>query len=230
MDLAEAKGRFDRAMGYCDDIVAVHKKSGGAKKGLRTLEPALNRAVVVMAAAAWQTVIQDFTTSALDHANPPGSGGVGMLLRGQVVQAVAGFSTPDSAKSRALLRLVDFDPYPHWTWKQMGGQGVGSVTITPSHAARMIDDWLRLRHDIAHGHPRLSVVDVLESVRGEVKTWRAAHPAATHQNALDHLKNNPAFEPSLRLSDATRCVAYFRRLATLTAKALVNEGVGPDVW
>lgn len=112
----------------------------------------------------------------------------------------------------------------------MGGQGVGSITITPARAAEMTDDWLRLRHDIAHGNARLSVVDVLESVRLRVKTWQVTHLAASHGDAINHLRSSASFEPSLRLVDAERCVTHFRRLARLTAKGLVAAGVGPDVW
>ncbi len=230
MDLQDARDRFERAMGHCDAIAQVHKTHGGGSQGFRSLEPSLNRAIVVLAVAAWQTAVQDLTRAALDHSHPAGGSGIGALLRGQVLQAVGGFSTPDSQKSRSLLKLVDFDPYPLWTWSQMGGQGVGSIIVTPARAAETIDDWLRLRHDIAHGHARLSVVDVLESVRQKAKTWQAAHPAASHRDALNHLKSLTAFEPSLRLVDAQRCVTHFRRLARLTAKGLAATGVGPDAW
>lgn len=230
MDLETAKVQFDRAMRHCDNVMTVHTDHGGGGRGFRTLEPSLNRAVVVMAVAAWQSVVQDFTEAALDFAQPPGGTGVGLLLRGRVLQEIGGFSTPDATKSRDLMKLVDFDPYPTWTWRQSGGQGVGSVTITPAQAAGQINAWLRLRHDIAHGHPRLSVVEVLENVRVELKTWKAAHPAATHKDALDHLRHDAGFIPALRLTDARRCVALFRRLASLTGKGLAKAGVGPDCW
>jgi hypothetical protein len=230
MDLQQARDRFERAMGHCDAIVQVHQQHGGGGQGFRSLEPSLNRAIVVLAVAAWQGVVQDLAIAALDHTQPAGGGGVGTLLRGQVVQAVAGFSTPDAQRSRALLRLVDFDPYPAWTWTQMGGRGVGAITISPAEAAEMTDDWLRLRHDIAHGHARLSVVGVLESVRLEVRAWRAQHPTASHRDAINYLKSSPAFSPSLRLVDARRCITHFRRMARLTAQGLAATGVGPNAW
>lgn len=230
MDLQEARDRFERAMGHCDSIVQVHRQHGGGGQGFRALEPSLNRAVVVLAVAAWQTAVQDLTIAALDHVQPAGGTGVGPLLRGQVLQAVGGFSTPDAQKSRALMKLVDFDPYPLWTWSQMGGQGVGSIMITPSRAAETTDAWLRLRHDIAHGHASLSVVDVLESVRLAVKDWRGTHPAASHADAINHLKSSATFESTLRLVDAERCVVHFRRMARLTAVGLQSTGVGPQVW
>jgi hypothetical protein len=230
MDMAEAKSRFDRAMGYCDDIVAVHQKSGGTKQGLRTLEPSLNRAVVVLAVAAWQTAVQDFTLAALDHLHPASGGGVGKLIRGQINGQVGLFSTPDAAKSRALLLTVDFDPRPFWSWLQPGGKGVGTVKVTASSAEKQMNDWLRLRHDIAHGHPKLTALDVLESVRQAATAWLATHPNATLKDALNHLEHDPAFDPTLRLKDAKRCVSLFRRLTTLTAKGLIAPGVGPSVW
>ncbi len=229
MDLAQAKARFDRAMSHCDAIIQVHQNHGGGKQGLRTLEPSLNRAVVVLAVASWQTAIQDLTEAALDHAVAPNTGGVGSLLRGRVRQEIGGFSTPSSLNSRSLMRLVDFDPFPLWTWMQMGGQGVGTMTVTPSLAAQMTDDWLRLRHDIAHGEPQMTVVWVLESVREAAKPWLATHVAHGQSDVINHLKGQ-GFSPSLRLNDAQRCVRHFRRMARLTAKGLVAVGLGPDAW
>lgn len=230
MDLQEAKTRFDRAMGHCGAIVTIHRQHGGGAQGFRALEPSLNRAVVVLAVAAWQAALEDLTLSALDHAHPAGVPGVGALLRGYVVSEVNRFSTPNSDNSRALMKLVDFDPYPLWTWRQMGGQGVGAITVNPSRAAQMTDSWLRLRHDISHGHPNLTVVDVLENVREAAKGWLASHPAANQADAINHLKTDPGFRPSLRLVDADRCVTHFQRLARLTAKGLAATGLGPDVW
>ena len=94
----------------------------------------------------------------------------------------------------------------------------------------MTDSWLRLRHSIAHGHPKLSVEDVLESVRSAIDTWRAAHPAASHGDAMNHFKAQQNFDPRLRLTDAKRCVVRFRRLARLTAQNLAMTAVGPNVW
>lgn len=230
MDIQEARARFDRGMGHCDAIIKVHRQHGGGAQGFRTLEPSLNRAVVVLAVAAWQAALQDLTLSALDHAQPTGMHGVGALLRGHVASEISRFSTPNSDKSRALMKLVDYDPYPLWTWRQMGGQGVGVITVSPARAAQMTDSWLRLRHDIAHGHPTLSVVDVLESVREAIKTWLADHPAANHVDAINYLKTDASFHPSLRLVDADRCVTHFRRLARLTAQGLAATGLGPNVW
>lgn len=230
MDLEEAKARFDRAMDHCDAIIKVHRQHGGGEQGFRALEPSLNRAVVVLAVAAWQAAVQDLTLSALDHAQPPGGPGVGALLRGHVVSEIGRFNTPNSGNSRALMKLIDFDPYPAWTWRQMGGQGVGTITVSPARAAQITDSWLRLRHDIAHGHPKLSVVDVLESVREAVKTWLSGHPAANQADAINHFKTDASFNPSLRLVDADRCVTHFRRLARLTAQELSATGVGPNVW
>jgi hypothetical protein len=228
MDLAEAKTRFERAMGYCDDIIAVHQGHGGGKRGLRTKETSLNRAVVVLAVAAWQSVVQDLTMAALDHAQPKGAMGPSSLLRGQVDKEIGAFSTPNSSNTRSLLKLVDYDPYLRWTWTQKGGQGRPAFTVTSQTAEVRTDGWLRLRHDIAHGHQSLSVVEVLQDVRQQADSWMTADHNRKWKDAINHLKSKQ-YEPSLRLVDAKNCVAHFRRLAQLTAEGLIALGV-PGAW
>jgi hypothetical protein len=227
MDLKEAEVRFETAIGYCDAIVVVHGNYGKGKRGRRKVELPLNRAIVVLAVAAWQTVVQDLTTAALDHSCPEGTGGVGNLLRGQVVQQVAGFATPNAENSRNLMKLVDFDPFPCWTWAQAGGAGAIANVIRPHQAAERLNDWLKLRHSIAHGHPKLPVSMRLEHVRSHVNTWLATHPASKTKDALNHFKDQDAFEPGLRLKDAMACIRLVRRLAKLTARGLQTTGVGP---
>ncbi|MBK7583803.1 MAG: hypothetical protein IPI67_26870 [Myxococcales bacterium] len=142
------------------------------------------------------------------------------------------FSTPNAENSRNLLKLVDFDPFHAWTWTQHQGRGLGMMTIRPADAAEKIRDWLRLRHDIAHGHAKLTVVGVLEDVRQRAQRWLRSHRGADRQAAMNHLKNLPEYSPSLRLKDAESCVRTFRRLARLTALGLAAAtGAGPaNAW
>jgi hypothetical protein len=60
-----------------------------------------------------------------------------------------------------------------------------------------LDEWLKVRHAIAHGHDELPVVAALESVR------------------LDGATSNP----TIRLTDAEQCVSFTRRLVSLTSTA-----------
>ena len=153
MDLPEARERFDRAIQHCDDIVKVHSQHGGGRRGFRTLEPSLNRAVVVMAVAAWQTAVQDLTEAALDYWQPEATAtGLARLLRGQVRKAIGDLNTPSCQNSRSMMQLLDFDPRPYWTWTKAGGKGVGRVVVRAIDAENATRDWLSLRHDIARGH------------------------------------------------------------------------------
>lgn len=205
MDLDEASDRFKVAIRHCDNLVSVHNSSGGSDRGRRDEETSINRAVVVLTIAAWQAAVQDMVGAALD-AGIPGTGSTMSpqtysVLQGPMRQQVISFSTPDAAKTHRLFAGVGFDSRPLWTWTQNGGQGVGMVVVTPPKAEKMMGDWLRLRHDIAHGQDHLSPVPVLKAVREKPNP-----PAGWH--------------PGIRLVDAKACMAFFRRICRLTAIGL----------
>ena len=105
-------------------------------------------------------------------------------------ESINAFSTPNSQNVRNLMSCLDFDPFPYWTWSQMGGRGIGSVTIPSNEAASRTDQWVKLRHDIAHGEPRLSAIDLLESVKFAVAKWQSTHPKASHSDALNAVRND----------------------------------------
>lgn len=203
MDLNDARANFDRATQHCDNLIKVHRGHGGPAQGRRAEETSLNRAVIVITAASWQAFIQDETLAALDLSAPVAPGGLSAAtyagLRRHVEAAVNLFATPNSHNARTLLQGVGFDPRPHWKWKQANGPG-GAVTWTPAMAGDRIDEWLKVRHAIAHGHAQLPAVDALQVVR----LAGGAPPAS----------------PSLRLVDAEQCLAFFRRVAKLTEAAL----------
>jgi hypothetical protein len=121
---------------------------------------------------------------------------------------VGAFATPNAQNCRKLLIGAGFDPRPHWTWVQHGGQGRGMITLSPADADTRMNEWLQVRHAIAHGHAHLPQVAALQAVR---------------QNP-----GNPPEDPTLRLVDAEQCLAFFRRLGRLTGNALAGHlGVDP---
>lgn len=215
MDLQEAVDNFRRATQHCDNVVAVHRGYGGDQRGRRAEEMSLNRAVIVLAVASWQAVIQDYTRACLDLSAPVAGSSITpatfALIAGRVRREIADFSTPNAENTRRLLMGAGFDPRAFWTWTQRAGRGRGVETWRPVDADLRINEWLRVRHAIAHGHAQLPQVDALQSVR--------LQPAA------------PPADPSLRLSDAERCLAFFRRLARLTSTALAAHlAVTPPSW
>lgn len=212
MDLVEASENFARATQHCDNLIKVHRGHGGPGAGRRAEEVSLNRAVIVLSVASWQTVIQDFTLAAVELSAPaPGdavSAATYAALTGHVKQQIGDFATPNAEKVRKLMLGAGFDPRPHWTWQQSAGQGVGVVTWTPVMVDARINEWLKVRHAIAHGHLRLPQVTALAAVR--------LAPGA------------PPVDPALRLVDAERCLAFFRRLTKLTGSGLAGHlGVPP---
>ena len=207
MDLTEATENFARATQHCDNLIAVHRGYGGPGRGRRAEEVSLNRAVIVLAVASWQTVIQDLTSAALELSAPSPGGSISSstyaALTGHVKQQVGALATPNAENVRNLMVGAGFDPRPSWTWVQRGGRGSGMVTWTPAMAADRINAWLRVRHAIAHGHPVLPQVAALQDVR--------LNPV-----------NTPT-DPAIRLVDAEQCLAFFRRLARLTVSSLASH-------
>ena len=208
MDLQLAVDNFDRALIHCDNLIAVHRGYGGGGAGRRFREVSLDRAVVVLAIAAWQAAIQDLTAATIDTAAPPTGAATYHALLGHVRKGISDFATPTAQNTRRLMLGAGFDPRPHWTYSSAGGQGRQRVTWTPSMVDTRLDEWLKVRHAIAHGHEELPLVDALEAVR----------------------LNGATTNVTLRLTDAEQCVAFVSRLARLTTLGLARHlGVSVNV-
>lgn len=212
MDLPEAARRFSVAMSYCIDVIAVHRRAGNGGRGRRTDEVSLNRAVVVMAVGAWQVAVENLTLTGLDLAATHSASVYGSNVQpyvGLVKGAIGRFSTPNSTKSRELLLNVGFDPSSAWAGYSQPGPASGR------RLQDVLDDWLKIRHAIAHANAPLPAVDVLQYVRDYRKKQLAAGvPQASFLNPRD---------PRLRLVDAELCVAFVRRIATVTGDAFAAQ-------
>ncbi len=127
--------------------------------------------------------------------------------------AIEKFSTPGVDQTRTLLGRAGFDPRPSWTWNQRGGRGRGLSVVEPAHVSKVIDQWLRIRHDIAHGHSTFHPLPVLTAVRDPRSSAKVRQA------------------PNLRLDDAIDCMAFFRSIVRLTAQyAAAHIGVVPPKW
>ncbi len=90
------------------------------------------------------------------------------LLNARMGNAIHRFSTPNAENTQALLIGVGYDPWPDWAWTTRRGQGV-----TPPEARATLNEWLAVRHAIAHGGPGLPSVAVLRKPDGSARLWRA---------------------------------------------------------
>jgi hypothetical protein len=221
VDVQTAVDNFDSAMQHCDNLIAVHRAAGDGGRGRRTAETSVNRGTIVMAVAAWQAFIQDVAHALRDDAMVELEAvPAARLLVGAMRQwkadfdaAVEKFSTPGPDQTCSLLKRAGFDPRRSWTWTQKGGRGTGQQLVEPKHVSSVIEQWLRVRHDVAHGHATIHSLPVLTAVRDPASS--ASAKAA----------------PTLRLTDAIDCVGFFRSVARLTADAAAAHlGTASPTW
>ena len=210
MDLQSMASNFMRGMGGCDDLEKVHGQSGGSAPGRRWHENSINPAIVVLAIAAWQALVQDMAAVCVEAARPDGDSPLSLstyhLLAGNVKGEIDRFSTPNAQNSRRLLQLAGFDPRPCWTWRA----GRSGEFVGPADVEAELDQWLKIRHAVAHGDPKLP----------EVPSKKAS---ATNGRSDS--------ERTLRLTDARRCMKFVRRLAKSTGDGLaVHLGVEKVAW
>jgi hypothetical protein len=218
MKLTEAVANFARATRHCDNLIAVHRGHGGGAQGRRDKETSINRAVVVLTVASWQAIVQDLAKVCIALGQPaaasPLSPGSYALLCGRLNKEIGDFSTPNAENTRRLLLAAGVDPRADWRWTQHGGRGAGMISFAPHNVENRMNDWLKVRHAIAHGHAALPAVAALQSVR----------------QAQAQGKPTPA-DPSLRLVDAEACLNFFRQVAGLTTTSIASfHGLPTTVW
>jgi hypothetical protein len=183
-----ARDEFDAAMVDSQNLIDIHR-SLNPSRGRRFREVTINRAVVVLTVAAWQAFVEDLAVAILRTVEPPAGDPTrsAWVLVNALTRGAAGrYNTPNVFNTRSLLASVGFDPEPSWSW------GFGHGRSGPSDVARRIDQWLEVRHSIAHGG-ELPQVGVLSRTSGG--------------------------EPTLRLVDAERCRDLFVRAAHASAAA-----------
>lgn len=202
VDIQQAVDQFNNALNHCDNLVAVHRGHGGVNRGRRYQEVSIDRAVIVLAVAAWQAAVQDLTTALLDTARPTGPTPIDVArynaLTGFARKAISDFATPNAENTQRLMVSAGFDPKPLWTYTIAGGQGRPRTTWTPHMVSVRLNEWLKIRHALAHGHEELPVNQALYSVRN----------AGVTSN------------PTLVLKDAEACIAFLNRLVSLTSAGL----------
>lgn len=191
--VADAEREFIEAMADSENLIAIHRELNQGP-GRRTREMSLNRAIVVLSVAAWQAYVQDLTAEALRAFDvPAGQHGraVFLAVRADVKNAAHNFSTPNADNTRNLLLRLGFDPWSAWTWQE------GPQHVSANRARERMDQWLRVRHAIAHGHDELPDVPVLPAL--------------------------PSGHRTLRRDTAEACMNFFTRVVHVTTACAASE-------
>lgn len=186
----QARRDFATAMKDPHNLIRTHQGQN-PNRGRRWHEVTLNRAVVVLVVAAWQAYVVDTTRGILETIAPPaGDPGIPLyrVVKAATRNAVRRFNTPDSRNSLDLFHTVGFDPEPNWRVTV----GTPARSLRPHEVRERVEQWLQVRHTIAHGAqlPELPIVSG--------RTQRG---------------------PSLHRRDAEACIEFFEALVDATANA-----------
>jgi hypothetical protein len=192
--IEDAAAEFDRAMSDPRNLVASHRALNPGV-GRRFREMSINRAVIVLTVAAWQSFVEDLAGEIIDELRPP-DGDPGLpryrVMRADTTFAIHHLSTPNAEKTRDLLLRAGFNPWPHWGWD-------GRWPMTSFEVRERMNQWLRVRHAIAHGDPELPPESMLP--------------------------RTPSGTTTLTLDDAEACIRFFTRVVAQTTEAALAEFV-----
>ena len=161
---------FDSLLGTVDQLIDIHGRLQQGR-GRRHQQDAIHRAGVVLTVAAWQAYIEkvigegfsrldDKVTAPLNGVDPPPWAVGGIRLRGAMIKKrIADFNTPNSENVRRLfVEAFDFNPWPYWTWH------VARRDWNSAMVRDRTNEWLRIRHSIAHG---FELPDDLDWIQGD---------------------------------------------------------------
>lgn len=222
----DAANHYRIGIGHAHNVVQAHRASGGPKAGPRFTEVSLNRAIVLMAIASWQALVEDLVYASFPYTS--GASNTGRISKYQ--HEVKAFSTPDADRTRRLIsaNLNGFDVFPHWTWSSHGGQGLGYIETPPHEAAARLQAWMRIRHAVAHGardlYTRFSEPFAVERTDGVEEQY----PDIRGFASKNYRQGGRA---TLSLTDARQCLTFINNLAHVTGTALTSHfGAAPVVW
>jgi len=181
---------FDEAMADPHNLISMHEHSRKGQ-GRRHRETTLNRAAVFLSVAAWQAYVADTARAILaDIAIPSGQRGCQeyLVVKSLTSGSLGRFNTPNAYNSLGLLSNVGFDPKPSWSFTLLSPKR----PYGPAEVEDEIDEWLAVRHAIAHG-ARLPAKKVLH---GGTKAG-----------------------PTIHKRDAEWCIDFFEHVVVATATA-----------
>jgi hypothetical protein len=149
---------FAELMASVDQLIAIHARIQSGR-GRRHRQEAIHRAGVVLTVAAWQAYVEKIALEALakieakiqvdddGSPTPPWARASFKFRKPAVTKSVGDLNTPNSQN---VVRLFDwsfgFDPRRYWVWDSPRRQWDSAKFCNRT------DEWLRIRHSIAHGN------------------------------------------------------------------------------
>ena len=197
---SNASQSFNNLIGFVDQLVQIHGKLQTGR-GRRHEQDAIHRAGVVMTIAAWESFVEKVVMEGLDAlganaglaaAVPVAAGAAPPawakhafgLRRAELANSIKRFNTPNAANVRDLfLEALEFNPWPSWTWH------AGPRQWNTEEMRRRLNNWLDVRHSVAHGFELPNDVQWLQGPNGR---------------------------PRLTLDLVKECKAFFGRLVAQT--------------
>ena len=199
---SESFRQFNDLLGTVDQLIDIHGRLQQGR-GRRYQQDAIHRAGVVLVVAAWQAYIEkvvgegllrleENVTAPVNGVNPPIWAVSGIRLRGTTIKNnISKFNTPNAQNVQRLFsESFDFDPWPIWVWH------VARRNWNSARVRKHTDDWLKIRHSIAHG---FDLPDDIRWIKG----------------------NNGSSRLTLRL--LRECRKHFHHLASVTDDAFWNH-------
>jgi hypothetical protein len=188
--IEDARAEFKRAMTDPDNLRASHRALRRGP-GRRFREVSINRAIVVLTVAAWQAYVEDLLDEIVEYLrvspNDPAFPRFRVILA-DCRTAIHRFSTPNAEGTRELLMRGGFDPWPSWSWG-------GRWSMQGTQVRERMNQWLQVRHAIAHGDADLP-----------------------HERCLSLTISG---DPTLTLANAESCIAFFQRVVNATTDAAI---------
>lgn len=205
-DLADVAKDFKEVMKMSDNLVAVHRKSGGNARGKRSRETSLNGAIVLNSMAAWQVVVEGCASvsvkklkAEIDSAGVFYSDG----FYSTVKNAILTLATPNYDNTLRVIRFAGFDPKPSWDSIKRPGRS-RSMTFQET-----LDGWLKIRHSVAHGDTAMP----------------------TDISHVSKLIGSSTNKRAPTLTEAESCMAFVRVAAKATGDGLADHlGIARSNW
>lgn len=148
--MSKALTSFEKLIVWVDQLADIHTKIG-TKPGRRHNQEALYRAGVVMTIAAWESYVEDLLNEAFTAISPPpgaapGAQSTWKLAQISALSATKKFNTPNAQNVTELFQQhLGIDISSCWTVT------ASKKTYTSADSKSRLNNWLDIRHKIAHG-------------------------------------------------------------------------------